>query len=79
LTQLTNDLGGLTGDDLINKIIGILDNVRDNIQSAVNQLRSSLPAPPKEPLNTMISTINSVTASLQLLGSCRDVTKPVTD
>jgi hypothetical protein len=80
LAQLTNGLGGLTGDNLVNTTIGILNNLRDNIESAVNQLGSSLPTVLKEPLNTIISTINSVTASLQqLLGSGGDVTKPVTD
>jgi hypothetical protein len=80
LAQLKNGLGGLTGDNLVNTTIGILNNLRDNIESAVNQLGSSLPTVLKEPLNTIISTINSVTASLQqLLGSGGDVTKPVTD
>jgi len=79
LAQLTSGLGGLTGNDLVNNAIGMLNNVRDNIQSAVNQLGTSLPIPLIQPLNTIISTINSVTASLQLLGSGRDVTKPVTD
>jgi hypothetical protein len=79
LTQLTNGLGGLKGDDLVNQTIGIVNNVSNNIQSAVNQLESSLPAPLEEPLNTMISTINSFTASLQqLFGSIGDVTTLVT-
>jgi ABC-type transporter Mla subunit MlaD len=77
LAQLKGGLGGLTGDGLVNKTTGILQNLSDDINSAVNQL-SSLPALLVEPLKTTNSTINSVTTGLQqLLGSGEDVTNPV--